>query len=179
MSAASENVPDSDIDRGPSPKEVAPMPARMVPGSILVLGVVTILISAWGGIVPYVGPTFGYSADGAGSWHWNLAHAVLALVPGAVGILAGLLMMPSGSKLRLGRTSLATSGLVAAAAGAWFTIGPFAWPVLISTRGYFVAGTPFRVLANMVGYSLGPGLILAAYGAFAMGSAIGHRRQTA
>ncbi len=30
------------------------------------VGFLTILISAWGGIIPYVGPAFGYSADGAG-----------------------------------------------------------------------------------------------------------------
>lgn len=177
MSASNESIPDPSIDRGLLPQEVAPMPARTVPGSLLVLGVVTILISSVGGIAPYVGPAFGYSADGAGSWHWNLAHAVLALVPGLVGILAGLSMMSAGSKLPrgLGRINLAASGLAAAAAGAWFTIGPLAWPVLIETRRYFAPGTPFRLLANMVGYSLGPGLILAACGAFAMGWAMRHR----
>ena len=36
-------------------------------------GVIAVLVSAWGGIVPYVGPLFGYSGDGSGAWHWDLA----------------------------------------------------------------------------------------------------------
>src|SRR5580700_2715379 len=56
-------------------------------------GVVAVLVSAWGGIVPYVGPLFNYSGDGSGSWHWSLAHAVLSLVPGAAGVLLGLFVI--------------------------------------------------------------------------------------
>ena len=48
---------------------------------------------AWGGIIPYVGPAFGYSADGTGAWHWDLAHTVLALVPGAIGVIVGILIL--------------------------------------------------------------------------------------
>ena len=57
------------------------------------VGLVTVLISAWGGIIPYVGPAFGYSADGTGSWHWSLSHSVLGLVPGAPGVLIGLAIL--------------------------------------------------------------------------------------
>jgi hypothetical protein len=52
-------------------------------------GVVAVLVSAWGGIVPYVGPLFNYSGDGSEAWHWNLAHAVLALAPGTLGFFWG------------------------------------------------------------------------------------------
>src|ERR1700728_2593109 len=57
------------------------------------VGLLLIAISAWGGIVPFLGPTFGYSADGAGSWHWSLTHAVVSAAPGAVGILIGLCLL--------------------------------------------------------------------------------------
>ena len=46
-----------------------------------------------GGIVPYIGPLFHFDADRSGSWHWNLAHAVLALAPGAIGVLLGLFVV--------------------------------------------------------------------------------------
>jgi hypothetical protein len=58
-------------------------------------GVVAVLVSAWGGIVPYVGPLFDYSGDGSGSWHWDLAHAVLALAPGILGFCSGCSWSPS------------------------------------------------------------------------------------
>src|SRR5580698_9085374 len=57
--------------------------------SLSAIGILTIAISAWGGIVPYVGPAFGFSADGSGSWYWSMTHSVLALIPGALGVLIG------------------------------------------------------------------------------------------
>ena len=52
---------------------------------IVTVGVVTILISAWGALIPFVEPLFGYHVTGTPSWHWNAAHTLLAVVPGAVG----------------------------------------------------------------------------------------------
>jgi hypothetical protein len=81
-------------------------PSRTVSISLSSIGILTVLISAWGGIIPYVGPAFGYSADGSGSWQWNLTHSVLALVPGAVGCLIGfsfLARIPDGRIGRAGR----------------------------------------------------------------------------
>lgn len=152
-------------------------PVRTVSISLSTIGILTVAISAWGGIVPYLGPTFGYSADGSGSWQWNLTHSVLALVPGAIGCLVGLSFLariPEGVGRR--RTSLSMAGLIAVLCGAWFVIGPLAWPVIDNTRSYFVGASPLRMLANEVGYSLGTGLILAMCGAFALGWAIRHNR---
>ena len=64
--------------------------------SLGVAGLLVVLLGAWGGIVPFLGPTFGYSADGTGSWYWDLAHAILSLVPGVAACLAGLLIMRGG-----------------------------------------------------------------------------------
>ncbi len=68
-------------------------------------GVVAVLVSAWGGLVPYIGPLFNFSGDGTGSWHWNLAHAVLALVPGAAGVLLGLFVLASHTGSPWGRAA--------------------------------------------------------------------------
>jgi hypothetical protein len=59
--------------------------------------------------------------------------------------------------------------------GAWFAIGPFAWPVLASTGPYFVTGTHLRVLAYEVGYSIGVGIVLVVCGAFVDGWAARHQ----
>jgi hypothetical protein len=153
-------------------------PVRTVSISLSTIGIMTVSISAWGGIVPYIGPTFGYSADGSTSWQWNLTHSVLALVPGAIGFLIGLSFLariPEGSVGRR-KTSLGMAGFIAVLCGAWFVIGPLAWPVIDNTHAYFVGASPLRQLANAVGYSLGTGLILAMCGAFALGWATRHNR---
>jgi hypothetical protein len=151
---------------------------RSLSASLWSLGVITLLISAWGGIIPYLGPTFSFSADGANSWQWGLTHSVLALVPGAIGCLVAFTFLaplsPEGVARR--RVSLSVAGLVAVVCGAWFVIGPLAWPIVDNTGQYFVAADPLRGLANQVGYSFGPGLILAACGAFAIGWAVRHNR---
>jgi hypothetical protein len=140
-------------------------------------GVVAVLVSAWGGIVPFVGPLFNYSGDGSGSWHWNLAHAVLALAPGVFGVLLGLFVIAEsrGVVVGKGRLSLATAGTLLMVCGAWFAIGPLAWPVINNGSGYFVASTHLRVLAYEVGYSIGTGLILVICGAFVDGWASRHQ----
>ncbi|HEY6623702.1 MAG TPA: hypothetical protein VIX85_07715 [Acidimicrobiales bacterium] len=143
--------------------------------SLGMVGFVAFVVSAWGGIVAFVGPTFGFSADGSASWHWELSHAVLALIPGALGCLAGLTFMaPVNAAVTRRRLSLSTAGIIGIASGAWFVIGPLAWPVLVTTHAYFVGGTPMRVLEYQLGYALGPGLILVMCSAFAVGWAARH-----
>jgi hypothetical protein len=144
-------------------------------------GVVAVLASAWGGIVPYVGPLFGFSADGAGSWYWNLGHSMLALVPGAVGVLLGLFVIAEsrGVTVGKGRLSLATAGTLLILCGAWFAVGPYAWPVLTNSGTYFTASTHTRFLTYELGYSVGVGLVLVMCGAFVAGWASRHAPQSA
>jgi hypothetical protein len=135
-------------------------------------GVVAVLASAWGGIVPYVGPLFGFSGDGAGSWYWNLAHSVLALVPGAVGVLLGLFVIAESRGVTVGKGRLILCG-------AWFAVGPYAWPVLTNSGTYFAASTHTRFLTYELGYSVGVGLVLVMCGAFVAGWASRHAPQSA
>jgi hypothetical protein len=142
-------------------------------------GIVAALVSAWGGIVPYVGPLFGFSGDGSGSWHWNLAHGVLALLPGIAGVLLGLFVVAEargGVRVGRGRLTLATAGMLLMVCGAWFAIGPLAWPVLSDGGAYFAAGSHLRMLAYEVGYSIGTGIVLVVCGAFVDGWASRHQR---
>ncbi len=151
---------------------------RSLSASLWSLGVITLLISAWAGIIPYLGPTFSFSADGASAWQWSLTHSVLALVPGAIGCLVAFSFLAplSPESVARRRLSLTAAGLVALVCGAWFVIGPLAWPIVDNTGQYFVAANPLRGLAEQVGYAFGPGLILAACGAFAIGWAVRHNR---
>lgn len=140
-------------------------------------GAVAVVVSIWGGIVPFVGPLFNFSGDGSGSWHWNLAHAVLAVAPGALGVLLGLFVIAEsrGIVVGKGRLSLATAGTLLMVCGAWFAIGPLAWPVVANSGTYFAASSHLRLLAHEVGYSIGVGLVLVVCGAFVDGWASRHQ----
>jgi hypothetical protein len=170
----------SHLHRSRASRERLPVQrsARSFSVSLSGIGLLTIIISAWGGVVPYIGPGFGFSADGTSSWSWNLTHSVLALVPGAIGVLVGFSFLARVPADGIGRrqASLGTAGLIAVACGAWFAIGPLAWRVIDNVGPYFVSTTPLRQLADQAGYSLGPGLILGMCGAFAIGWATRHNR---
>ena len=125
-------------------------------------GLGLILLGAWAAIVPFVGPTFGFSADGTGSWTWGLSHALLFLVPGAAAVIGGLLVMTGiPATVRAG-------GMLAALAGAWLIIGPVAWPVLEGSS-FFSGASALGELSYWIGYSLGPGALLIGFGAFVTG----------
>ena len=149
---------------------------RLGIGSVALMAV---LVSAWGGIAPYVGPAFGWDAASTSSWHWNLAHSLLALVPGAVGVAIGLIVLAEtrGVTVGRGRLSLAMAGLVLVLCGAWFVVGPFTWPVLLS-GAYFTIASPLHELANTLGLSLGTGVLVAGSGAFILGWAARHQPAT-
>ena len=145
--------------------------ARKLPATRLgVAAVVAALVGAWAAIAPYVAPTFGLRADGTSSWTWNLAHSWLAFAPGAAAFVAALVVLASASSLGLARARFAVrlAGLFALACGAWLVVGPVAWPVLEGTR-YFVVSDSWGMLIRLLAFSFGPGLVLAAFGAYALG----------
>src|SRR5260370_106681 len=57
-----------------------------------VSGVLLILLGAWGGLVPFVGPYFGYAYTPDKAWHFTLARLWLEIVPGAAAVLGGVLV---------------------------------------------------------------------------------------
>jgi hypothetical protein len=145
-----------------------------IPGAsvgLILGGFIAVLIAAWAGIVPFVGPVFGFSADGSASWTWNEVHALGAVAPGAVGVVASVIVMvcarrPMGLQ---SAGSLATAGVALFLCGAWLAVVPVVWPVLVGS--YFHAATPTMTLAHWMGYSAGPGVLLAGFGGLFMGRA--------
>ena len=141
------------------------------PLSLILGGFLALLVSAWAAIVPFVGPSFGFSPDGTVSWTWSRAHALGALAPGVVSLLACLIIVvvarhPTGT---LVPSRLVSAGLLIFLCGAWFASVPVVWPVLVGS--YFRAASPSLTLAYWMGSATGPGVLLAAFGAFAMGRA--------
>lgn len=147
-------------------------------GTMVTVGLFTLLFGAWAGIVPFVGPLFGYGATGTGAWVWNLPHALLWLAPGAAAVLMGVLMSSQAPGISAGMASGGAFliGFATLLCGAWLVIGPFAWPVLEGVHPFVGAATPLREFSYWIGYSLGPGVILAMLGGSAMGIAVLNRR---
>ncbi len=144
---------------------------RGAPLSLIIGGFLTLLISAWAGIVPYIGPTFGFSPDATGSWTWDEVHALGAAVPGAVGVAACLFIIVNARRPTgfLAPGILGTSGFLLFLCGAWLAVVPAVWPVLVGS--YFHAASPSLTLAYWLGLAVGPGVLLVAFGGFTMGRA--------
>jgi len=168
--------PSSD-PLGTSQASVTPTTRARVPvtpaSSLILAAIAGLLLSAWGGLVPYLGPSFGFSADGQAAWQWTASQGFLGLLPGAVGVVVALWLLSSGVRAaRVGSvSSVVLAGLLLIVCGAWFVIGPLAYSVLHTGPTYFVAASPLRSLEYRLGYTMGPGVLLAALGGVVLGRA--------
>jgi hypothetical protein len=72
-------------------------------------------------LVPFFGPSFDFTyAPGPDTtWHWTAARGWLEVLPGAVAVLGGLLLILSANRI-----VTMVAAWLAAAAGAWLVIAP-------------------------------------------------------
>lgn len=86
-----------------------------------VSGVLLIVLGVWAGLIPFIGPSFDFAMTPrpGDSFHWTAARGWLEVLPGAVAVLGGILLLMSANRLV---TSF--GGWIAAAAGAWLVVGP-------------------------------------------------------
>ncbi len=134
-------------------------------------GALIMLVGAWGGIAPYVGPTFAYHMDGAGAWQWTTARAELSLGPGVIAVLGGLLLMIAGY-----RAAQRFGAFIAATAGTWFVVGSLFYPLwsgasvaLPATSTPAISTTWMRIVETL-GFFLGTGVLIAILAAYAYGA---------
>jgi hypothetical protein len=138
------------------------------------VGLLAALVGAWGGICVFVGPYFGYRPTSATTWQWTTNNWLLHLLPGAVALAAGVMIMTL-SPVRRGagvRSALGLAALVVTAAGAWFVIGPALWPTFQSTPAYATGTGAWTSFWNQLGANLGPGVLLAFFGGMALKASI-------
>jgi hypothetical protein len=131
-----------------------------------VSGLLILLLGVWGGLVPFVGPYFHYAFGGFQHWHFTNQRLWLNIVPGAVAVVGGLMLMRAAS-----RVGGLTAGWVAVAAGVWFAVGPtvsILWHHTIYAIGT-PAGGHTRQMLEWVGYFYGVGVLIVGLAAFAMG----------
>lgn len=129
-------------------------------------GVLIILLAIWGGIVPFIGPYFHYSFGSEQTWHFTTDRLWLDILPAAVAVLGGLIMVSSSHRL----TGVIGSA-IALTAGAWFIVGPpvsLVWEHETGPIGTPLYG-PTRQAIELVGYFYGVGALITALAAFALG----------
>jgi len=125
-----------------------------------------ILLGIWGALVPFFGPYFHYAFGSYQTWHYTSERLWLCIVPGAVAVIGGLMLLRSAR-----RTSGLFGGWLAMAAGAWFAIGPsisLLWHAAGDPIGAPMGGHA-RQAIEWLGYFSGLGVLIAALAAFAMG----------
>lgn len=131
------------------------------PVGVSLAGAGAVLVGIWGGIAGYVGPYFGYRPTSATAWDWNTQNGLLHLAPGALAVLAGLLLLSVGPARGGGRrAALVLPAVLLAVAGAWFVVGPAAWPVFESGPAFAPVLGAGTSLLDRAGSSLAPGLAL-------------------
>ncbi len=128
-------------------------------------GFLIIVLGLWGALIPFVGPyaDFAYSPDTP--WVWTDARGWLEVLPGAVAVLGGLLLLRSRN-----RATAMLGSWLAVAAGAWFIVGrAFASMLVMGEIGVPVAATPAKTVVLELTYFSGLGALIVFLGAAALG----------
>lgn len=132
----------------------------------MITGLCLIVLGVWGGIIPFVGPYFNYAFINNHTWHFTWGRLWLDILPGAAAVLAGLILLRAAN-----RVTAAFAGWLAAAAGAWFVIGPEVsrlWHHGLAQTGKPIGGY-VRQTFEWLGYHYALGAAVALLAAFAIG----------
>jgi hypothetical protein len=130
-------------------------------------GLALVLLGAWGGLAPLIGPYFKFGFLPATAWHYSTGRLYLSLVPGGVVLLAGLVVLVSRSRGFGGFCAL-----IAALGGAWFIAGQAVLRIItgtVYTVGLPVGGSVNRVLLTNLACFAGVGALIVFFGALALG----------
>jgi hypothetical protein len=132
------------------------------------IGLLLVALGAWGAIVPFVGPEFGYpfpAGSGRDSWDWTASTWQLSLLPGIAAAYGGLILL---GLLGTVRFAPALGAFVALVAGAWFVLGA-EFSRLWTSPPADGTGSDWMVIATNAGYHEGLGLAISSLAAFALG----------
>lgn len=133
-------------------------------------GLAIVVLAAWGGLIPFVGPYFDYQIGAGDAWTWTSNRLFLDVIPGAAAVLGGLLLIMGTT-----RASARLGGWIALAAGIWFVIGPamsMLWEDGRLGTGAATGSTGVRVL-EWLGFYYATGVLIAALAGYAIGMLTG------
>ena len=130
-------------------------------------GFLLILLGLWGALIPFVGPYFDYAYTPDKAWTYNTGRLWLELLPGAAVFLGGVLLM-----VAKGRHTALFGALLAAAAGAWFTLGTVLSPLWnhhIPMGGSPAGSSVYMRIMEQLGFFTALGVVIVFVAAVALG----------
>jgi hypothetical protein len=140
-----------------------------------VIGSLLMLLGAWGAIVPFVGPYFGYAYTPDKAWAYTSGRLWLSVLPGAAAFLGGLLVLASDDAALFG-------AFVAVLGGAWLVVGQPVTAFALAGKG-ISTGSPVASPGAMfgpatmrflepLGFFYGLGVVIIFFAAVALGEVI-------
>ncbi len=128
-------------------------------------GLLLVLLGLWGALIPFVGPYFNFAYNPNTPWTWTAARGWLEVLPGAVTVLGGLLVMVSAN-----RATALFGGWLAVVGGAWFVIGRvFASPLGLGDLGAPSDTSQTGMVALELTFFSGLGALIVWLGGMALG----------
>ncbi len=130
-------------------------------------GFLLVLLGAWGALIPFIGPYFHYAYTPDTAWTYTTARLWLEILPGAAVFLGGVLLM-----IATGRHVALFGATLAAAAGAWFTLGTSLSPLWnnhVTLGGSPAGATQFRQIMEQLGFFTALGVVIVFVAAAAFG----------
>jgi hypothetical protein len=139
-----------------------------------VTGVLLILLGAWGGLAPFVGPYFRYAYTPDKAWAYTSGRLWLSIVPGAAALLGGLMVVAASH-----RATGCIGAVLGLLGGAWFVVGGSVMPLVV-TNGSIRPGSPLsgsvgslssatRQFLEQLGFFTGTGLLILFCASLALG----------
>jgi hypothetical protein len=130
-------------------------------------GFLLVLLGLWGALIPFIGPYFHYAYTPDTAWTYTTARLWLEVMPGAAVFLGGVLLI-----IATGRHVALFGAILAAAAGAWFTLGTILSPLWnnhVTLGGSPVSSTQFMRIMEQLGFYSALGLVIVFIAAAAFG----------
>jgi hypothetical protein len=130
-------------------------------------GFLLMLLGLWGALIPFVGPYFHYAYTPDKAWTYNTGRLWLELLPGAAVFLGGFLLTVAKSR----HTAL-FGALLAAVAGAWFTLGTVLsplWNHRVPMGGSPASNTVYMRIMEQLGFFTALGVVIVFVAAVALG----------
>jgi hypothetical protein len=130
-------------------------------------GFLLMLLGLWGALIPFVGPYFHYAYTPDKAWTYNTGRLWLEVLPGAAVFLGGFLLL-----IARGRHTALFGALLAAVAGAWFTLGPVLSPLWnnhVPMGGSPASSTVYMRIMEQLGFFTALGVVIVFVAAAALG----------
>jgi hypothetical protein len=130
-------------------------------------GFLLVLLGLWGALIPFIGPYFHYAYTPDTAWTYSTARLWLEILPGAAVFLGGILLM-----IATGRHVALFGAVLAAAAGAWFTLGTILSPLWnnhVTLGGSPASSSQFMRIMEQLGFFSALGLVIMFVAAAAFG----------